>query len=167
MSRNLAQEYTHGSWTHLKEMPLQNVLYKCRFTILHVDLGSPPPPFFFTSPVPRWLTEDRLLRGRELPHVYCFNVRFAFSHRGFGVRMLSWDLCLKGSFYWGQPSRGGSWGILWKCASMIFSVNRGWKQVFLKVWFITVKARDLLEPLFVSFQKNISKVLLSVGLPVF
>lgn len=134
---------------------------KCLFKMCCTNAGSPScmlisgPPFF-SSPVPRWLTEDRLLRGRELPHVYCFNVRFAFSHRGFGVRMLSWDLCLKGSFYWGQPSRGGSWGILWKCASTIFSVYRGsvyWKKVFLKVWFITTKAHDLLEPLFVSFQK--------------
>lgn len=61
-------------------MPFQNVLYKYRLAILHVDLRSP-----FLSPVPRWLTEDRLLRGRELPHVYCCNVRFAFSQGGFGV----------------------------------------------------------------------------------
>lgn len=75
-------------------MPFENVLYKYRLAVLHVDLRSP-----FLSPVPRWRREDRLLRGRELPHVYCCNLRFAFSQEDL-VSLLSWDLCLKGSFYW-------------------------------------------------------------------
>lgn len=121
----------------------------------HLACWSPVPPFF-PSPVPRWLTEDRLLRGRKLPHVYCFNVRFAFSHRGFGVRMLQLGSVLEGQFLLGSTKqRRLMRDPLKVCIHDLLGLQgfRLLKESLPESVIRYFESHDLLEPLLFHFKK--------------
>lgn len=98
-------------------MPFQNVLYKYRLAILHVDLAP------LSEPGATAADRRRLLRGRELPHACGFNARFAFSQGGFGVAAQLGSV-LEGQFLLGPAEQRRLTRDLWTCASTVLSVYR-------------------------------------------
>lgn len=111
MSRNVTQRIRSWLLNSLKA----NAFSKCAVQnqVLHVDLDSAPRPPQVepcAEMANRRRSSDRL-RGRELSPCVASTSDLHFhmlmvQRGGFGVSILSWDLCLKGSFYRGQPSRG-------------------------------------------------------------
>lgn len=146
-------------------MPFQNVLYKIRSCMLILTQHPAPPQVEPCAEMANRRRSSDRLRGRELSPCVASTSDLHFhmlmvQRGGFGVNILSWDLCLKGSFYRGQPSRGrlirnplrmcirDPLGPQGACSSKEKTSWRG----------VTVKAHHLIEPSgFIS--KNITKVL--------
>lgn len=127
------------------------------------------------SPVPGWLTEERLptdLRGRELhpgttPRLD-LHFHMSWLYGGFGVKnKSSLGSALKGQCLpVSTKQRQESQDTLMRNPLRMCIRNPFRWKVFLKGRCVTVKACHLREPSYsVSFQKNITKGSLSVGLP--